>query len=133
MERTFFEKILSITRLSYEGSESLSKKIRHFYDIVKIYNKDKSILEHKNSEDIFRIALKDDSKNPTFSGEWLSYPLSSAPLYSDFQLIWGDLERSYVNDLKDLIWIDSMPSSDDVIRLVLNIKKFLISIETKSI
>jgi len=133
IERTFFEKILSITRLSYEGNESLSKKIRHFYDIAKIFSKDKTILENPNSIDIFRFALKDDSKNPTFAGEWLNNPLSEAPLYRDFQSIWSELERDYVNDLKDLIWVERMPSSSEVIGLDSDIKSFIIRVETESI
>lgn len=125
MERTFFEKILSITRLSYEGTEQLSKKIRHFYDIAKIYNKDRAILEHPNSIEIFKFALKDDSKNPIFAGEWLNKSLVEAPLFKDFQSIWRDLENDYKNDLKELIWVESMPSSSEIIELISNIKKFL--------
>ena len=33
IERTFFEKILSLNRLSYEGKAALQEKIRHFYDL----------------------------------------------------------------------------------------------------
>lgn len=125
IERTFFEKILSITRLSYEGNDKLSNKIRHFYDIAKIYNKDKAILEHPKSIDIFKFALKDDSNNPTFAGEWLNNPLSEAPLYKDFQSIWRNLENDYRNDLKELIWVDSMPSSSEIIDILSKIKVFL--------
>ncbi len=129
MERTFFEKVLSLTRLSYEVTESLRRKIRHFYDIVKIYNKDKGILENKNSVNIFKIALNDDRKNSTFAGEWLTNPLSEAHLYKDFQSTWNGLENSYNNDLRDLIWVDGMPSTKEILDLILKIKVFLIMVE----
>ena len=37
-ERTFFEKLLSLVRLSYNGQEALKKKVRHFYDLHKLYH-----------------------------------------------------------------------------------------------
>jgi predicted nucleotidyltransferase component of viral defense system len=38
MERTFFEKLLSLIRLSNEGADKLKEKIRHFYDLHKLLN-----------------------------------------------------------------------------------------------
>jgi hypothetical protein len=38
LERTYFEKVLSLNRLSYEGKETLQEKIRHFYDLHQLFH-----------------------------------------------------------------------------------------------
>ena len=37
-ERTFFEKMLSLKQLSYEGSAALLEKMRHFYDLHQLFH-----------------------------------------------------------------------------------------------
>lgn len=130
MERTFFEKILSLIRLSYNGTDTLKQKIRHFYDIVKIVNSNKNILNNEASYAIFDIALKDDKKNLTFAGEWLIKNLSEAPLFSDFKSLWEELAPTYRNDLRDLIWVNSIPDSEEIIEVISEIKDFVIVYET---
>lgn len=130
MERTFFEKILSLIRLSYNGTDTLKQKIRHFYDIVKIVNSNKNILNNEASYAIFDIALKDDKKNLTFAGEWLIKHLSEAPLFSDFKSLWEELAPTYRNDLRDLIWVNSIPDSEEIIEVISEIKDFVIVYET---
>ena len=125
MERTFFEKILSLVRLSYEGPDALKSKIRHFYDIAKIFQKNSSMLESKASVEIFNIALNDDRKNSTFAGVWLEKPLSEAILFKDFKSLWKQLEPTYRNDLKDLLWVESMPTNSEISEVMQEIEKFL--------
>jgi len=133
LERTFFEKILSLIRLSYNGPESLKSKIRHFYDIVKIYNKDSTILSGIESAEIFRIALNDDKKNSTFAGVWLANPLSEAPLFNNFQNLWRTLEPVYKNDLREIIWIDTMPEGYEIIEVISKIESYIKASEGSSL
>ncbi len=131
IERTFFEKILSIIRLSYNGSDALKLKIRHFYDIVKIFQNNRSILNFEDSINIFKIALNDDKKNSTFAGVWLEKPLSAAHLFDDFQTLWKSLEPTYKNVLKDFIWDNTLPKKSEVIEVILKIEEFIKKIESE--
>lgn len=68
IERTFCEKLLSLIRLSYEGTHKLKTKIRHFYDIAKIM---KMIELSDKTAKTFQMAFDDDKSNSTFSGLWI--------------------------------------------------------------
>ena len=131
IERTFFEKVLSIIRLSYNGSDALKLKIRHFYDIVRIFQENRLILNSEDSIKIFRAALNDDKNNSTFAGVWLEKSLSEAHLFNDFKTLWKSLEPTYKNDLKDLIWNNTLPKSSEVIEVILKIEEFIKRIEEK--
>jgi hypothetical protein len=72
-ERTYFEKVLSLNRLSYTGVSSLKEKVRHFNDIIRIQtnkNLQEAILT-PNSFDLINAVRKDDENNPTMRGPWL--------------------------------------------------------------
>lgn len=131
IERTFFEKILSLIRLSYETIDTLKSKIRHFYDIVKILEYDETILENENSHDIFQKALNDDKTNPTFSGNWLNNLLSEAPLFTNLENLWKSLEPIYETELKDLIWTNTIPSTKEVKESIIKIRKFVAGFQDK--
>ncbi len=130
MERTFFEKILSLIRLSFNGTDALKSKLRHFYDIVRIYQKNGNILYGENSIEIFLIALNDDRKNSTFAGEWLNKPLSESFLFSDFKNLWKSLEPAYKRELKQITWVDSIPGSKDVEEIISKTAEFIKNIES---
>ena len=82
-ERTFFEKLLSLIRLSYNGVDELKRKIRHFYDIHRLYNQEdlKETLVNVNSYELIDMVINDDKSNNTFDGDWLKFPLSESPLF----------------------------------------------------
>ena len=131
IERTFFEKILSLIRLSYENIETLRSKIKHFYDIVKILKYNKTILDNENSFEILKNAFNDDNTNSTFSGDWLNKPISEAPLFTNFENLWESLDSVYKNDLKDLIWTDIMPSNNEVKESIMKIREFVVRFQNK--
>lgn len=123
-ERTFFEKLLSLIRLSYEGPDKLKEKIRHFYDLQRLLDQqDLAILDAKHFE-IVNLVKADDNSNDIFRGAWLDKPLSKSPLFSDVKKSWGEVESIYKKDLGDLIWSD-LPSSEEIVDALSRINDFL--------
>ena len=126
-ERTFFEKLLSLIRLSYAGTDSLKEKIRHFYDMYKLYQqKDLSdTLFSETNFKLIKLALQDDESNNIFSGDWIQNKLSGSPLFVDINELWKELESTYRKELGELIWHNNLPSSEEIISLLIKIKVFL--------
>lgn len=131
-ERTFFEKLLSLTRLSYEGAEKLKEKIRHFYDLHKLINQDDLRNELLKADNFLLIDLvkEDDNSNEIFKGEWLNQPLSASPLFADLESTWSALISTYENELSQLIWSD-LPKQVDVLETMKSIKEFLIKYDSQ--
>lgn len=125
-ERTLFEKLLSLIRLSYEGPERVRGKIRHFYDIHQLMNQ--TDLKGKIlTEDNFKIlkwVMEDDAANGIFAGDWLEKPLSDSPLFRDFEASWKEVEASYTSELGELVW-GELPEPTLVISSFKDIGNFL--------
>ena len=133
-ERTFFEKLLSLIRLSYNGVDELKRKIRHFYDLHRLYNQEdlkETILTDKSFE-LVDWVISDDELNNTFAGEWLNHPLSESPLFSSLDKFWGELSPVYARELKDLSWSKDIPSSKEIMALLNDIKSFLQAYDKKN-
>ncbi len=83
-ERTFFEKLMSWVRLSYEGPEELREKIRHFYDLNKLLQLDDlrgQLLIPENRKLITQV-LNDDCVSSTVAVAWVQKPITESPLLS---------------------------------------------------
>ena len=126
-ERTFFEKLLSLIRLSYAGADSLREKIRHFYDMYKLYQQEDlgERLFFETNFNLINLALQDDSSSNVFSGDWIKNKLSASPLFIDINGLWKELESTYRKELGELIWHNNLPSSEEIISLLIKIKVFL--------
>jgi predicted nucleotidyltransferase component of viral defense system len=125
-ERTVFEKLLSLVRLSYEGIEKVRGKIRHFYDIHQLLNQTDlrgKILIEGNFKILERV-MQDDAANGIFAGDWLEIPLSESPLFKDFDSFWKELELTYTSELGQLVWSD-LPKPAIVVDSFKEIKSFL--------
>jgi predicted nucleotidyltransferase component of viral defense system len=122
LERTLFEKTLSLLRLSYEGSSGLRPKIRHFYDIACILNK---YGLSGNAVSVLRSALDDDRSNSTFAGVWLEIPLYKAPLFENFKSIWKDLEPVYMKELSTLVWSDKLLPVKEIKASIDSLRSFI--------
>ena len=126
-ERTFFEKLLSLIRLSYTGADSLREKIRHFYDLYKLYQQEdlgERLLSETNFN-LINLALQDDASSNVFTGDWIKNKLSASPLLVDINGLWKELEPTYRKELGELIWHNNLPSSEEIISLLNKIKVFL--------
>ena len=130
-ERTFFEKLLSLIRLSYSGNDKLKEKIRHFYDLFMLH-KQKDLGDKLFSSDSFQLinlALNDDASNKIFSGDWMNAKLSDSPLFKNPSATWKELESTFKNELGQLVWNNNLPSSDEIVALLEKIKMFLIEFD----
>jgi predicted nucleotidyltransferase component of viral defense system len=123
IERTLCEKTLSLIRLSYEGGTELLPKIRHFYDIARIV---RITPPAASITKVFIDALNDDTANATFRGRWQTRPLCEAPLFTDYDSLWKELERTYTRELSDLVWNrEAMPSPSEVKTAIMQMKNFV--------
>jgi predicted nucleotidyltransferase component of viral defense system len=127
LERTFFEKLLSLNRLSYNGIETLKTKIRHFYDLHELYHnthlKD-SIFTDQNFE-ILKLVKLDDESIQTFHGEWMGKTFASSPLFSSLENTWNNLSPQYLSELGNLIWADKLPEPAAILSVMQKAKAFL--------
>lgn len=127
LERTFFEKLLSVNRLSYEGVGKLKEKIRHFYDLHELYHNTtlKQTIFQTVSYEVLSLVLKDDHSITTFDGPWKGKPLVGSPLFTDLENIWSALVPTYNSELLELIWEGKLPSPQNVLEVLKNAKQFL--------
>lgn len=126
-ERTFFEKLLSLVRLSYNGPDALSKKIRHFYDLYKLYHLPDLhfTLLSDESFKMVEMVIRDDRANAIFAGEWLSHPLAECPLFKEIDHFWGALASVYEFELSQLSWAPVIPSAKEIQIALLEFRIFL--------
>lgn len=134
-ERTFFEKLLSLIRLSYNGVDTLKGKIRHFYDLLKLYEQTdfKATLLTPQSYELVDWVKNDDKENSTFAGDWLKYKLSESPLFSNIEDNWKELTPTYTKELKDISWSKEIPSPEQILSTLNSIKTFLIEYDSQNI
>ena len=132
-ERTYFEKVLSVSRLSYNGGDALKEKIRHFYDIHKLQN----LPELKNKMltpeyfELLNAAREDDENNLTMAGDWINNPISVSPLFSDLENTWAGIVPVYQKDLPELVWSATIPSPEEVLETLKALKQFIIKFDEK--
>ena len=134
LERTFFEKLLSVNRLSYEGTTSLLEKIRHFYDLHQLFYYPPlagKILIQENMG-ILANALKDDEANRTMGGAWQGQRLQDSPLFSQLEDQWTSLTPGYTLGLADLIWIGELPKPAAVLAVLQAIKAFVVAFDEQN-
>jgi predicted nucleotidyltransferase component of viral defense system len=114
LERTLTEKVLSLVRASYsENSLSeLSAKIRHLYDLHFIVNQQamRDFVSGDGFKKMIRKVLADDQKNSQFQGEWTKIPLPESPFFADWENIWKQLQATYQNEFKSLVFSE-LPDS----------------------
>lgn len=126
-ERTYFEKVLSVSRLSYGTQEELIEKVRHFNDIYKLQThadlKDK-ILTPVYFE-LVTAVRQDDENNRTMAGEWIGKPISNSPLFADLENTWSGITAAYEKDMSDLSWSESIPPSADVLEGLKLLREFI--------
>jgi predicted nucleotidyltransferase component of viral defense system len=129
LRRTLFEKILSLNRLSYDGTAKLIEKARHFYDIHKLLQHPdfKEDLMNKSDFEILKEALEDDNVNETMTGDWKGKPLSSSPLFADLESTWANVAPGYRSNLQGLIWDGNLPAQDQILATLKRIQTFIAS------
>lgn len=116
-EQTLLEKMVSLIRFSYQENtiESISEKIRHFYDLYYLM-KNPECIEFVASDSIkiqFDIILKHDRAIFEEPMGWQSKSISESPLVIDFPTIWKKLRGKYQTELSALAY-RPIPDEKDV-------------------
>lgn len=107
-EQTLIEKMVSLIRCSFEENavESISGKIRHFYDLHFLMNSPECVqfVESITFKKQFDSILQHDR---IIFGEphgWQNKSIDESPLISDFRNIWGQVKLKYQTELSALAY-----------------------------
>lgn len=102
-EQTLLEKMVSLIRFSFEENtvESISNKIRHFYDLYFLMKNAEcaAFVESDLFKKQFDAILKHDREMFEEPKEWQTKLISESPLVNDFSAIWKQLKIKYQTEL----------------------------------
>lgn len=131
-EQTLIEKLVSLVRFSFASNpvESISGKIRHFYDLYYLLN-DKDCFDYVNSED-FKIQFKEiwthDKQQFDEPTSWKEKTIQESPLIKDFDVLWSKLKTTYTNELSMLAYSE-IPKEKEVAESFKKLIAILVSIK----
>jgi predicted nucleotidyltransferase component of viral defense system len=116
-EQTLSEKLVSLIRFSFEEDavQSISTKIRHFYDLYYLMN-DSECKEFTKSADFkkrFLEILEHDKEIFDEPKNWKSKQLADSPLINDFSKIWQQLKGTYKTELSALAFSE-IPDEEEI-------------------
>lgn len=116
-EQTLLEKLVSLIRCSYEKNEveSISKKIRHFYDLYFLMG-DKQCSEFIKSASFkkqFKEILNHDKEMFDEPVGWQTKSIAESPLINDFENVWKAVKSIYRTELSALAFTE-IPEEKEV-------------------
>ena len=116
-EQTLLEKMVSLIRFSFKENavESISEKIRHFYDLYYLMN-DPDCIEFIASSSFkvrFNTILEHDRKMFEEPAGWQNKSTTESPLVNDFSNLWKHLKETYQTELSALAY-RPIPDEKDV-------------------
>ena len=116
-EQTLLEKTVSLIRFSFEENfiESISSKIRHFYDLYFLM-KDLECFEFVASDEFkpkFIEILQHDRKMFDEPLGWQTKLVTESPLINDFENIWKQQKAKYQTELTALAY-RTIPDEESV-------------------
>ena len=116
-EQTLLEKLVSLIRFSFKENtiESLSEKIRHFYDLYYLM-KNSECIEFVASDSFktqFDTILEHDRAMFEEPSGWQTKTISESPLVNDFTNVWQQLKEKYQTELSALAY-RPIPNENDV-------------------
>ncbi|MEQ9414252.1 MAG: nucleotidyl transferase AbiEii/AbiGii toxin family protein, partial [Cyclobacteriaceae bacterium] len=118
IKRTLCEKILSLVRFSYTENpiSDLKMKIRHLYDLHQLLAKPEiqEFLDSVEFEAMLNRVGEDDLEGYRSNNDWLVHHPSEAMIFNKPEEVWHELERTYTNDFKGLVF-GHFPVSDQVL------------------
>ena len=102
-EQTLLEKMVSLLRFSYKENivESISEKIRHFYDLYYLM-KNPECIEFVASDSFkkqFDTILQHDREMFEEPEGWQTKSVSESPLVNDFSSLWHNIKDKYQTEL----------------------------------
>jgi predicted nucleotidyltransferase component of viral defense system len=116
-EQTLLEKMVSLFRFSFKENtvESISEKIRHFYDLYYLM-KNPECIEFVASDSFkkqFDTILMHDRAMFEEPTGWQTKAISESPLVNDFSNLWKQLKEKYQTELSALAF-RPIPDEKDV-------------------
>lgn len=115
--RTATEKLVSLIRhsLAADHISELKAKIRHFYDLHFLWNdpESRAYLRSEQFRREFHALLSSDQARFKEPKGWSDKSVADSPLISSFDLIWEELQETYLKELPELAYQD-IPSAEDV-------------------
>ena len=107
-EQTILEKMVSLIRFSFKENtaESISEKIRHFYDLYYLM-KNPECIEFVASDSFkkqFDAILQHDREMFDEPLGWQNKPISDSPLITNFSIVWDQLKEKYQTELSALAY-----------------------------
>lgn len=116
-EQTLLEKMVSLIRFSFKETtiESISEKIRHFYDLYYLMKNPECIkfLASSSFKEQFDAILKHDREIFEEPSGWQKKVISESPLVNDFPNVWKQLKGKYQTELSALAY-RPIPDEKDV-------------------
>jgi predicted nucleotidyltransferase component of viral defense system len=116
-EQTLLEKLVSLIRFSFEENavQSISTKIRHFYDLYYLMNDPEcnEFIKSKDFKKRFLEILEHDKELFDEPENWQSKQLTESPLITDFANIWQQLKETYKTELSALAFSE-IPGEEKV-------------------
>ena len=116
-EQTLLEKIVSLIRFSFTENtvESISEKIRHFYDLYYLM-KSPECIEFVASDSLkkqFDTILGHDREMFEEPKDWQNKSISESPLVTNFSTLWKQIKEKYQTELSALAY-RPIPDEKDV-------------------
>lgn len=116
-DQTLLEKLISLIRFSFEENavQSISTKIRHFYDLYYLMNDSEcnNFIKSTDFKKRFHEILVHDKELFDEPENWQSKQLNESPLITDFTNIWQQLKEIYKTELTALAFSE-IPSEEKV-------------------
>lgn len=116
-ERTLLEKLISLIRFSFEKDavQSISPKIRHFYDLYYLMNDSEcnEFIKLTDFKKRFLEILEHDKELFDEPENWQSKQLTDSPLINNFANIWQQLKETYKTELSALAFSE-IPDEEKV-------------------
>ncbi|MCG9880339.1 MAG: nucleotidyl transferase AbiEii/AbiGii toxin family protein [Bacteroidia bacterium] len=107
-EQTLLEKMASLIRFSYKENtiESISEKIRHFYDLFYLMQNPECV-EFVSSDSFkkqFDAIILQDRELFEEPKDWQTKSISESPLVNNFSTLWVHLKEKYQTELSALAY-----------------------------
>ncbi len=115
--QTLIEKLVSLIRFSYDINltQSISSKIRHFYDLYYLAADQEcaTFIESHEFINSFNNLLKSDREIFDLPYGWKLKMINESPLLKDFDILWNKLRTVYQKELSALAYKD-IPKEEDI-------------------
>ncbi len=116
-EQTLIEKLVSLIRFSFDDNpvESISGKIRHFYDLYYLLNDKEcnTYMQSGNFLDDLKALIEHDQKQFDEPKGWHQKTIEDSPLLTNFDVLWDTLKLTYSKELSMLAYT-TIPKEQEI-------------------